>query len=796
VGSNQPEKGQAVGEPFKGTINIDIRDSVPDWSPFEPPKAPEGAPNVVYIVLDDVGFSAMGCYGGPIPTPNIDRIADSGVRFTQWHTTALCSPTRSCLLTGRNHTRNSMACITEAACGFPNGSGTIPPENGMVSEILGEQGWNTYIVGKWHLTPEDEMNLASTRRNWPTGRGFERFYGFLGAETNQWYPELVYDNHPVDPPKSPQEGYHLTDDLTDKALEFIRDAKAIAPDKPFFLYYAPGACHAPHHAPREWIDRFRGQFDRGYEAVREQTLARQKQMGIVPADTELPPVNPIGTPQTRTGPGGLPFPVLDSTKPWDSLSGEEKRLFARMAEVYAGFLAHTDHHVGRLLDFLEETGQRDNTLVIVVSDNGASGEGGPDGSVNEMLIANGIPDDLQRNLAMIDELGGPKTYNHYCTGWAMAFNTPFKMWKRYEFNGGTSDPCIISWPSGLGHGGEIRHQYHHAIDIVPTILDCLGVAAPEAIKGHTQSLFDGVSMRYAFEDPSAPSARRTQFYSMLGSRAIWHDGWKAVTTHPTIAGWSHFNDDTWELYHTDVDRSELHDLAAEHPDKVREMVNLWFAEAGANGAFPLDDRMALEIILTPRPQLSPPRNRYIYYPDVADVPESQAVNVRNRSFVIGAQVDIPAPGAQGVLFAHGSRFGGHALYIKDNQLHYVNSFVGMFEQKIDATEDIPTGENLILSASFDKDGEDPPGVATGVLSLYYDDRKVGEGRIKTQPGKFVLGGEGLCIGRDSGEAVTDDYPGPAPHHFTGGTLKRVAVDVSGEPYLDLEREAAAMLARE
>jgi arylsulfatase A-like enzyme len=796
VGSNQPEKGQAVGEPFKGTINIDIRDSVPDWSPFEPPKAPEGAPNVVYIVLDDVGFSAMGCYGGPIPTPNIDRIADSGVRFTQWHTTALCSPTRSCLLTGRNHTRNSMACITEAACGFPNGSGTIPPENGMVSEILGEQGWNTYIVGKWHLTPEDEMNLASTRRNWPTGRGFERFYGFLGAETNQWYPELVYDNHPVDPPKSPQEGYHLTDDLTDKALEFIRDAKAIAPDKPFLLYYAPGACHAPHHAPREWIDRFRGQFDRGYEAVREQTLARQKQMGIVPADTELPPVNPIGTPQTRTGPGGLPFPVLDFTKPWDSLSGEEKRLFARMAEVYAGFLAHTDHHVGRLLDFLEETGQRDNTLVIVVSDNGASGEGGPDGSVNEMLITNGIPDDLQRNLAMIDELGGPKTYNHYCTGWAMAFNTPFKMWKRYEFNGGTSDPCIISWPSGLGHGGEIRHQYHHAIDIVPTILDCLGVAAPEAIKGHTQSLFDGVSMRYAFEDPSAPSARRTQFYSMLGSRAIWHDGWKAVTTHPTIAGWSHFNDDTWQLYHTDVDRSELHDLAAEHPDKVREMVNLWFAEAGANGAFPLDDRMALEIILTPRPQLSPPRNRYIYYPDVADVPESQAVNVRNRSFVIGAQVDIPAPGAQGVLFAHGSRVGGHALYIKDNQLHYVNSFVGMFEQKIDATEDIPTGENLILSASFDKDGEDPPGVATGVLSLYYDDRKVGEGRIKTQPGKFVLGGEGLCIGRDSGEAVTDDYPGPAPHHFTGGTLKRVAVDVSGEPYLDLEREAAAMLARE
>jgi arylsulfatase len=689
-----------------------------------------------------------------------------------------------------------MACITEAAIGFPNASGTIPPENGMLSEILGERGWNTYIVGKWHLTPEDEMNLASTRRNWPTGRGFERFYGFLGAETNQWHPELVYDNHPVDPPKSPEEGYHLTEDLTDKAIEFIKDAKVIAPDKPFFLYYAPGAAHAPHHAPREWIERYAGKFDMGYEAIREQILARQKDMGIVPDDTELPPVNPIGTPQTRTGPDGRPFPPLDYTKPWDSLSAEEKHLYSRMAEVYAGFLSHADHHIGRLLDYLEEAGQRDNTLVILVSDNGASGEGGPDGSVNEMKIANGIPDDLAENLSKIEDLGSPRTYNHYPNGWAMAFNTPFKMWKRYEFNGGTSDPCIISWPSVLGHGGEIRHQYHHAIDIVPTVLDCLGVAAPDVIKGHTQSRFDGVSMRYSFEDPSAPSARQTQFYSMLGSRAIWHDGWKAVTTHPTISGWGHFNEDVWELYHIDVDRAELHDLAAERPDKLREMVNLWFAEAGANGAFPLDDRTALEILLTPRPLLSPARNRYIYYPDTADVPESQSVNIRNRSYVVGVQVDVPAPGAEGVLFAHGSRFGGHALYVKDNRLHYVYNFVGMFEQKVAATEDLPTGENLILSASFDKDGEDPPGVATGILSLYHGDRKVGEARIKTQPGKFVLGGEGLCIGRDSGEAVTGDYTGQRPYRFTGGTIKRVAVDVSGEPYANLEREAEAMLIRE
>ncbi len=483
---------------FKGTINVDIRDSEPDWEPFEPPKAPDGAPSVVYIVLDDVGFSAASCYGGPVETPNIDKIAADGVRFTQWHTTALCSPTRSCLLTGRNHTRNSMACITEGAIGFPNGSGTIPPENGMLSEILGELGWNTYMVGKWHLCPEDEMNLASTRRNWPSGRGFERWYGFLGAETSQWYPDLVYDNHLVDQPKSPEEGYHLSVDLTDKAIEFIMDSKSIAPEKPFFLYYALGACHAPHHVPKEWIEKFKGQFDMGYEALREQTLARQQELGIVPADTELPPINPIGTTE-RTGPDGLPFPAMDVTRPWDSLSDDEKKLFCRMAEVYAGFLAHADDQIGRLLAFLEEFGWRENTLVILVSDNGASGEGGPNGSVNEMKFANGIPDTIEANMPMLDELGGPKTYNHYPNGWAMAFNTPFKMWKRYEFNGGTSDPCIVSWPAGMKSTGEIRHQYHHAVDLVPTVLDALGVEPPRTIKGHVQSHFDGVSMRSAFD---------------------------------------------------------------------------------------------------------------------------------------------------------------------------------------------------------------------------------------------------------------------------------------------------------
>ena len=778
-------------EPFKGTINIDIRDSVPDWEPYTQPVAPEGSPNILYIVLDDVGFSAMEPWGGLIETPNIKRLASKGLTYTNWHTTALCSPTRSSLLTGRNHTTNGMACIAEATSGFPGSNGHIPFECATIAEVLGERGWNTYMLGKWHLVASDEMNMASTKRNWPVGRGFERYYGFLGGETNQWYPDLVYDNHPVEQPSWPEDGYHLTTDLTDKAIEFIKDAKMIVPDKPFFMYFCPGACHAPHHVAKEWIEKYEGAFDMGYEAYRELVFERQKEMGIFPADAVLSPLNPYAE---ETSVEGKPWNPIDVVRPWESLSDDEKKLFSRMAEVFAGFLSHTDHEIGRLLDFLEETGELDNTIVVFVSDNGASGEGGPNGSVNENKFFNGIPDTIEENLQYLDDLGSTATYNHYPVGWAWAFDTPFKMWKRYNFEGGVADPLIVSWPNGIAAKGELRHQYNHATDIVATIFDCVGLEMPEEVKGFTQIPLEGVSFRSTFDSADAPSPKETAFFSMLGSRAIWHKGWKAVSVHPTISGWANLEHDRWELYHTDEDPTEMHDLAGEHPAKLQEMINLWFHEAGRFNGLPIEDRTAVEVLADPtRPQVAPPRDRYVYYPGAAEVPETASVNIRNRSYTIAAEVDVESPDAHGVLFSHGARFGGHSLYVKDGKLKYVYNFVGSNEQMIESTKEIPTGK-VFLSAAFEREGEAMP--TTGTLSLFIGDEKVGEGRIMTQPGNFSLVGEGLNVGKDPGEPVTSDYAGDRPFTFTGGTIKEVIVDVSGAAFIDLEREAAAMFARE
>ncbi|HOB38611.1 MAG: arylsulfatase [Methanomassiliicoccaceae archaeon] len=779
-----------MSDRFKGTIGIDIRESVPDWEKFEQPKAPEGSPNILFIVWDDVGFGAMEPFGGSIETPTMERLAENGISYSQFHTTALCSPTRACLLTGRNHTTVGMACIEEASTGFPGSSGRIPNETATLAEVLVERGYNTYALGKWHLVPEEEANMASSKRNWPTGRGFERFYGFLGGETSQWYPDLTYDNHMIEPPAKPEEGYHLSKDLADQAIKMIRDSKQVAPDKPFFMFLCPGCAHAPHQVWKEWADRYRGKFDDGYEKYREVTLERQKKMGLLPPETELTPINPL---IEEKGPDGQEWPALDTVRPWDSLTDDEKRLFARMAEVYAGFVSYTDDQIGRIIDYLAESGQLDNTIIVALSDKGASGEGGPNGSVNENLFFNGIPDDISNNLKHIDDLGGVGTYNHYTTGWATAFCTPFKMFKRYAaWSGGTCDMLIVSWPKGI-KGRGIRHQYHHVIDIMPTILDCLGMSMPDSVKGYTQWPLEGVSMRYTFDDAHAPTLKDFQYYSMLGSRGIWRKGWKASTTHPTLSDWGHFGQDHWELYHTDVDRSESRDLAAEHPEILEELKALWFAAAGRFSGLPIDDRGVVELLTTPRPHLAGKVYRATYFPGTDPVPEAVAPNILNRSYKIGALVDIPPTGSEGVLFHEGTRFGGHVLYIKEGHLNYSYNFVGMETITITSDEEVPAGKDIILAAVFDKEGEEAGGAAFGTLTLYINEEKVGEGRIRTQPSRFGLGSY-ITVGRAYGAGVIEDLPGEHPWTFTG-TIDRVTIDISGRQYVDLEKEARAILAR-
>ena len=644
--------------------------------------APDGAPSILYIVLDDVGFSAMEPWGGLIETPNINRLAKQGLTYTNWHTTALCSPTRSSLLTGRNHTTNGMACIAEATGPFPGINGHIPFESATIAEVLGERGWNTYMLGKWHLVAADEMNMASTKRNWPVGRGFERYYGFLGGETNQWYPDLVYDNHLEEQPRLPSspaewaEGkvnYHLTEDLTDRAIGFIRDSKVVAPEKPFFMYFCPGACHAPHHAPKDWIDKYKGKFDMGYDKYRELVFDRQKKMGIMPDDAVLSPANPYINEKSHDG---KPWNPVDVTRPWDSLSADEKALFARMAEVYAGFLSHVDHHIGRLLDYLEETGQLDNTIVVLVSDNGASGEGGPNGSVNENKFFNGVPDQIEDNLPFLDKLGSPETYNHYPTGWAWAFNTPFKMWKRYNFEGGIADPLVISWPKGIKAHGEIRHQYNHATDIVPTIYDCLGIELPDEVKGFTQIPLEG---------PELPLQLRGRRCADREGDRLLHDARLAGHLAQGLEGRCGPSD------HRRMGRLRerslgvvRHDQGPDRDDRpgrpvpgegpgTREPVVL----AGRHVQGPADRR--------PDPGRD---HQQPASPDVASratatsttrtaprCPEQSSVNIRSRSYTIAAEVTIDTPEAAGVLFSHGARFGGHSLYIKDGKLKYAYNFV-------------------------------------------------------------------------------------------------------------------------
>ncbi len=612
-----------AGAPFPGVIGRTADELSPAWP--APTRAAKGAPNVLFVVLDDTGFGQLGCYGSPIGTPNFDALAADGLRFNNMHTTALCSPSRSCIITGRNHHANGMACITELASGYPGYNGVMPFENGMLSEMLLEHGYGTYMVGKWHLTPSNQETAAGPYDRWPLGRGFQRFYGFLGGDTSQWYPDLVYDNHPVEPPRTPEQGYHLTEDLVDKSIEFITDLRQIDPDKPFYLHLCFGATHAPHHVPKEWADKYAGQFDDGWDAYREKVFARQKELGILPPDAELSRHDP-------------------DVPAWGSLSPEARRLSARMMEVFAGFLSHTDHHLGRLLDFLRQQGVLDNTIVMVISDNGASAEGGPTGTTNEAQFFNNAQETLEESLAVIDKIGGPDHFNHYPWGWTWAGNTPFRRWKRETYRGGSTDPFIVSWPAGVKVRGEVRTQYAHIVDMVPTVLDLLGIEPPAAIRGVTQAPIQGVSFAHALDDPEAPTRHHTQYFEMLGHRAIYKDGWRAVCPWPgpsfAEAGTGFGNPISaeklteldasgWELYHIDEDPAENHDLAADHRDKLIELIGTWYVEAGKYGVMPVDGS-GLQRMIAEKPLVAVPRNQYTYRPGTQSIPNFAAPRLFNR----------------------------------------------------------------------------------------------------------------------------------------------------------------------
>jgi len=776
-----------AGDAFPGVIGRTTDESSPAW-PAQV-RAAAGAPNVLTIVLDDTGFGQLGCYGSPIETPTFDGIAANGLRYNNMHTTALCSPSRSCIITGRNHHANGMAAITELASGYPGYDGVVPMENGFLSEILLEQGYSTYMVGKWHLTPSNQETAVGPFDRWPLGRGFQRFYGFLGGDTSQWYPDLVYDNHQVEPPRTPEEGYHLTEDLIDKSIGFIADAQQVDPDKPFYLHLCFGATHAPHHVPAEWADRYAGKFDGGWDAYRELVFDRQKKLGIVPADAELSRHDP-------------------DVPDWDSLPADAKRLYSRMMEVFAGFLSHTDHHLGRLLDFLRELGKLDNTLIMVISDNGASAEGGPTGTTNEAQFFNNAQEPLADSLKVIDEIGGPNHFNHYPWGWTWAGNTPFRRWKRETYRGGVSDPFLVSWPNGLTAKGAVRQQYAHIVDMVPTVLDLLGITPPTAIRGVTQAPFHGVSFAHTLNDDAAESRRRTQYFEMLGHRAIYHDGWRAVCPWPgpsfTEAGvgfgqpisadkLSELDAKAWELYHVAEDFAENHNVADEHRDRLIALIGTWYVEAGKYGVLPIDGS-GLARMVAEKPLVAPPRDKYRYYPDTQSIPFFAGPRVLNRPHAITAEVDIPESGAEGVLLCQGTAAGGYSLYVKDGTLRYVHNYVGRGLYTVQSETPLPSGKHS-LRFEFEPTGQPdlPAGKgAPGRLQLYVDGALVGAAEAAvTTP--FALNPGALTCGSNPGSPITPDYP--SPFRFTGH-IEHVTIDVSGDLIIDPEAELRVHMARQ
>ncbi|MDE0677211.1 MAG: arylsulfatase [Acidimicrobiaceae bacterium] len=714
-------------------VGTTIHESTPGWDP--PRRPPPEAPNVVVIVLDDTGFAHLGCFGSDIDTPNIDRLAAGGLRYTNFHTTALCSPTRACLLTGRNHHSVGMRTVSNIDHGFSNSRGVISPSAATLAEMLRSHGYGTFALGKWHLATLEDCSPAGPMDHWPLQRGFDRFYGFMGGATDQFSPELQVDNHPIDPPS--EAGYHLSEDLVDQAIAMITAHQGSAPGNQFFAYVAFGATHSPHQAPRDYVEKYRGRYDDGWDIVRQRWFERQLALGIVPEGTTLAPRNP-------------------GVEPWDELPDTNKAVYLRMQEAFAGFLDHTDDQVGRLIDYLEMIGVLDDTIVMLVSDNGASQEGGKHGTLNELAYFNQIQTPIEGMAERIDEIGGPNIYNNYPWGWAQVGNTPLRFYKQNTYEGGIRDPLIVHWPNGISDAGGVRDQYHHVSDLTPTILECIGVTAPGTYHGVTQMPVEGTSLRYTFDAPSAPTRKTTQYYEMLGHRAIWHDGWKAVTMH---SPGTPFEDDQWALYHTDADFSECTDLAETHADKVRDLVHRWWSEAGKYNVMPLDDGRGGNSFVQRRPGHGPPGRTQRFYAGTPHLQRGKTPDIRNRSFTITARV-ARAAGDDGVLVAYGARTTGLTFFVQHDHLCFTYNRLGqMFEVRSDG----PLGEGqLDLVVTFTKSADF---VGTAVLSCVSNGTasELGRGPVEMLPYRETL--YGMDIGKDAGPTVTGAYQGPFP--FTG-----------------------------
>jgi arylsulfatase len=746
--------------PHAGLTTFDAKDPATSFPPIEPLRPPEGAPNVLVVLLDDVGFGASSAFGGPIGTPAFERLAADGLKYTRFHTTALCSPTRQALLTGRNHHSVGMGGICEIATSAPGYNSIRPNTTAPLAETLKLNGYSTAQFGKCHEVPVWETSPMGPFHGWPTGSGFEHFYGFIGGETNQYAPAIYRDTVPVEPERTPEEGYHFTEDMTDRAIEWVRQQKALMPDKPFFVYYAPGATHAPHHVPQEWSDRYRGRFDAGWDALREETLTRQKELGVVPPDAEL-----------TERPDEIPA--------WDEMPDDLKPVLARQMEVYAGFLEHTDHHAGRLFDALRDLELLDDTLIyVIVGDNGASAEGTPNGCFNELVVLNGAfgLETTEFMRSRIADFGTPEAYNHYAVGWAHAMDTPYQWTKQVASHwGGTRNGTIVHWPGGIKARGEIRHQFHHVIDVAPTVLEIAGLPEPTFVHGVQQRPIEGVSMAYSFEDPAAAERRETQYFEMFCNRGIYHQGWTACTRHSipwAATEMPAFDDDVWELYAPD-DWSQAHDLAAEQPERLRDLQRLFLIEAAKYGVLPLDDRRfeRFDPDLAGRPQLIRGSSQLLFG-GMGRLSENSVVNVKNKSHAVTAQVVVPAAGMGGVIVAQGGAFGGWALYVHEGRPAYCYNLFGLQRFTIYGDAPLTEGEHQIrMEFAYDGGGVGKGGTAT----LLVDGAPVAEGRVEATVPMVFSADETTDVGGDSATPVSDDY-GARDSAFTG-RIEWVQIDI-------------------